>query len=89
MERRGAIILTVPDEIRELDTVRIAKLNEGSRPVIGSGVHQRQPKLGDVGAVVAIMGDGESYTVECVSEGGMTDWLCDFDRDELEMISTT
>lgn len=74
------------ESIAELEMVRVVGLGEPSRPVIGSGGRTRQPKLGDVGTVVAIMGGGRKYTVECVDDDGMTAWLCDFDRDELDPI---
>lgn len=74
------------NKILELEMVRVAKLNEPARPVIGSGDRTRQPRPGDMGTVVAVLGKGEKYTVECVDENGMTAWLCDFDADELETI---
>jgi len=74
------------DAIQELEVVRIARLNEPSRPVIGSAAFSRQPSVGDIGTVVAVLGGGAMYTVECVNKDGMTDWLCDFERGEIEAI---
>lgn len=71
-------------EISEIETVRVVRLNDPSRPVIGSGAHTRQPQVGDVGTVVSVMGGGTWFTVECVNSDGKTSWLCDFDRAEIE-----
>jgi hypothetical protein len=72
------------DAIQELEVVRVAQLSGSTRPVIGSGTSIRQPAVGDIGTVVAVLGGGAMYTVECVNEDGLTDWLCDFERSEIE-----
>lgn len=67
---------------RELDVVRVAKLLEPSRSVYGSDAVVRQPSVGDVGAIVNVLGD-DVFTVECVDSTGRTVWVADFVIEEL------
>jgi hypothetical protein len=75
-------------EIREYDVVRVINLKIADRPYDGTAGVMRPPRIGDVGAVVYEY-KPEDITaplcVESVDENGMTIWLADFERDELEL----
>ena len=43
----------------------------------------RQPRVGDVGAIVDLLGPSR-FIVECINEDGDTVWLADFEAEELE-----
>lgn len=77
-------------EIREYDVVRVVKLQKENRPFDGTAGVMRPPRIGDVGAVVHEY-KPEDLTapvrVENVDEKGMTIWLADFVRDELELVT--
>jgi len=66
----------------ELDVVVIRALLEPTRNVTGTDRVVRQPRVGDQGAIVHILGS-EHCMVECVDSSGLTWWLADFQFDEL------
>ena len=66
----------------ELDTVVIRSLRTATRRIDGTKAVRRQPRVGDQGAVVHVLGP-EDYVVESVDTSGMTLWLADFRVDEL------
>ena len=75
----------------EYDVVRVVKLLEAERSITGSKGSTRQPKVGDMGAVVFVSDSSDFsttpvYIVECVDDAGMTVWLADFQEDELEIV---
>jgi hypothetical protein len=76
-------------EIREYDVVRVVNLRKENRPFDGTTGVMRPPRIGDVGTVVHEY-KPEDLTapvrVENVDEKGMTIWLADFERDELELV---
>ena len=45
----------------------------------------RLPRLGDIGAIVHVLGD-DVFTVECVHDDGLTVWLADFAASELDAV---
>jgi hypothetical protein len=67
---------------RELDTVVIKALITATRHVDGSEAAKRQPRVGDQGTIVHVIGP-QNYVVESVDSDGMTLWLADFRADEL------
>jgi hypothetical protein len=67
---------------KELDTVVIRSLRTAERRVDGTDAVRRQPRVGDLGTVVHVLGP-EDYVVESVDTSGMTLWLADFGVDEL------
>jgi hypothetical protein len=67
---------------RELDVVVIRALRSASRRVEGTDRVKRQPRIGDQGTVVEVIGPQE-YVVESVDDAGLTVWLADFAEDEL------
>lgn len=67
---------------RELDVVVVRTLFEPTRNVTGTDRVVRQPRVGDQGAIVRILGS-EHCTVECVDSSGLTSWLANFQFDEL------
>jgi len=80
MSQQGAAIFN------ELDQVQVVRLHHVMREVDGTERVRRQPKVGDLGTVVALVrrgSDAPGYYVECVDEEGLTVWLTEFDRDEL------
>lgn len=77
-------------QIQEYDVVRVAVLKERDRSFDGSDGVKRAPQIGDM-ATVCHEYDPDDLTatvaVEMVNEDGLTIWLADFDRDELELVS--
>ncbi len=67
---------------RELDVVLVRTLLVPTRNVTGTDRVVRQPRVGDQGAIVHILG-AEHCIVECVDSSGLTSWLADFHVDEL------
>lgn len=67
------------------DTVRIVRLLVPDREVTGSSAAPPQPSVGEVGSVVADVGDG-LLLVEHVTADGYTVWLAEFAVDELELV---
>lgn len=77
------------NRIREFDIVRVVRLLERDRPFDGTVSVQRPPRLGDVATVVHEYDASHVNTpvaVEMVDEEGMTVWLADFLREELELV---
>ncbi len=66
----------------EDDTVVVRALLTPMRQVDGSDAVKRQPRVGDQGSVVHVLGP-DAYVVESVDATGMTLWLADFHTDEL------
>jgi hypothetical protein len=74
---------------RELDTVRIVKLQTPERWFDGTGGVARAPRVGDTGTIVHLSGaEGQTpeLTVECVDADGYTVWLASFNPEELMVI---
>ncbi len=72
----------------ELDQVQVVRLHQAAREVDGTERVRRQPRVGDLGTVVALLqrgSDTPGYYVECLNEDGLTVWLTEFDRDELAL----
>jgi len=72
--------------LKELDQVRVVRLAASDRLVDGTERVRRQPRVGDIGVVVSLLGgasDPPRYYVECVDNDGLTVWLTDFDESEL------
>ena len=76
------------DQLREFDVVRVVRLEGGSRRFRGTDAVTRSPQVGDVGTIVGEPGgrDAGAVTVEMVDGDGMTVWLADFARHELEFV---
>jgi len=70
---------------KELDIVLVRALQTSTRPVDGSELVRRQPRVGGRGIVVHVLGL-KAYVVECVDEDGRTVWLADFHDDELALV---
>jgi hypothetical protein len=76
--------------LREYDVVTVLRLFTSSRPYSGSETVQREPRVGDIATVVHELtpdDPGAPLVVEMVDECGLTVWLADRERDELEFIS--
>jgi hypothetical protein len=67
---------------KELDVVVVRSLRTTVRPVDGTAGVTRQPRVGDVGTVVHVLGPAD-YILECVDTDGRTAWVADFHVDEL------
>ena len=76
--------------IREYDVVRVALLKKIDRSFDGSDGVKRPPEIGDI-ATVCHEYDPDNLSakiaVEMVNDDGLTVWLADFDRDELELVT--
>jgi hypothetical protein len=64
------------------DTVRVTRLLVPDRDVDGSSAEPPQPRVGEEGVVVEVLGD-EVYLVERVTDDGYTLWLAEFGEQEL------
>lgn len=67
------------------DVVRVARLLHPSRDVDGSSVEPQQPRVGERGTVVDLLGD-DLYLVERTTDDGRTLWLAEFHEQELELL---
>jgi hypothetical protein len=71
----------------ESAVVRVVRLRQAHRHWLSSEGVGRPPEIGDRGAIVHVYAPGDPatpYIVECVDGDGLTIWLADFDRDEIE-----
>lgn len=66
----------------ELDSVVVRELRSPSRQVDGTEGFVRQPRVGDQGTIVYVLGP-TAYLVESVDGAGGTIWLAEFSADEL------
>ncbi len=76
-------------ELREHDVVRVVRLLEQGRSFDGTEGVRRAPRIGDVGTIAHEYDPSHSdapVAVEMVDEDGMTVWLADFVREELELV---
>jgi hypothetical protein len=74
--------------IREYDVVRVRSL-EGIT-ADACGLSRRAPAVGDLGAVVAVLGaesSDERYLIECVQTDGATVWIAAFPLASLDVVS--
>ena len=75
--------------LREYDIVRVVKLIQADRPYDGTERVRRPPMVGDV-ARICHEYDPEDpiavVAVEMVDGDGLTVWLADFERTELELV---
>ena len=69
----------------EHSVVRITRLLQANRPIQGSEKVMRPPLMGDIGAIVHVYAPS-LYAVEMVDSDGLTIWLADFEREELELV---
>ena len=78
--------------MRQHDAVRVVRLFSTNRPYDGAVGLRRPPKVGDL-ATIAHEYDPEDprapLAVEKVDADGRVIWLADFERDELELVSTS
>ena len=76
--------------LREYDVVRVVRLDEPDRYFDGTKSVMRPPRIGDVATIChenRAPDPSASVVVEMVDDDGMTIWLADFERDELELVS--
>lgn len=69
--------------------VRVVRLNQPHRHWLSSEGVGRPPQLGDTGTIVhvyALNDPATPYIIECLDDEGLTLWLADFDRDEIENV---
>ncbi len=74
--------------LQELDVVRVVRLHRQDRGFTGTESVMRPPRIGDVGAIVGVYGEADDtpVAVEMVDSDGLTVWLADFERTELELV---
>jgi len=65
------------------DVVRVARVLVAEREVTGSSATPPQPRVGDIGSIVADVGDG-LYLVESCTADGITIWMTELAAEELE-----
>lgn len=70
------------------DTVRITRLLVPDRDVDGSSATPPQPRVGEEGTVVEVLGD-DLYLVERATADGRTIWLAEFRVQELALAYRT
>jgi hypothetical protein len=75
-------------KLREFDVVRIVRLRDASRTFTGTESVLRAPRVGDIGTICHEYASDAAapVIVEMVNEDGLTVWLADFHRDELEPV---
>ena len=67
------------------DVVRVQQLTVPTREVDGPGLEPPQPRVGDQGAVVAVLGD-DLYLVEHSTDDGQSLWMAEFLAGELARV---
>lgn len=67
------------------DLVRVQQLTVPTREVDGPGADPPQPRLGELGFVVAVLGD-DLYLVEHTTDDGRPVWMAEFLAAELELV---
>lgn len=75
--------------LREYDVVRVSHLLRPERAYDGTESVRRPPAIGDIGTICheSVPSDQTApVTVEMVDQNGMTVWLADFAREELELV---
>lgn len=75
--------------LREYDIVRVVKLIQADRPYDGTERVRRPPKVGDVATICHEYHPKDltaAVAVEMVNGNGLTVWLADFERTELELV---
>jgi len=85
---RGTLLTLGSAALEKYDRVRVKHVSERACSNAWA-VNQRQPEVGDSGAVVEVLcehGRPQSYVVECVGESGSTVWLEEFSAGEIERI---
>jgi hypothetical protein len=70
------------------DAVRVVRVLVTERDVTGSSATPPQPRVGDLGTVVADVGDG-LFLVESCTDDGMTIWMTELATEELELVDRT
>jgi hypothetical protein len=75
--------------LREYDVVRVVRLANPDRFYDGTETVMRPPRIGDVATIChenEPCDPSGSVVVEMVDQDGMTIWLANFARDELELV---
>jgi len=67
------------------DSVRVVRLLEFEREISGLAEHALPPRVGDVAAIVADVGEG-IYVVESRTDDGVVRWTAEFVAEELELV---
>jgi hypothetical protein len=67
------------------DVVRIAKLQMEERPVDGPSPAPPHPRIGELGTVVAQVGD-DLYLIEHATDDGRQIWVAEFHSNELALV---
>ncbi|MFL5521587.1 MAG: hypothetical protein ACJ8B6_11660 [Gemmatimonadales bacterium] len=67
------------------DVVRVQQLTVPTREVDGPGLEPPQPRVGDEGTVVALLGD-DLYLVEHSTDDGRSVWMAEFLAGELALV---
>jgi hypothetical protein len=78
-----------PPVLREYDVVRVSHLLRPERAYGGTESVRRPPAIGDIGTICHELVPSDQTApvmVEMVDQNGMTVWLADFVREELELV---
>ena len=67
------------------DAVRVVRVLVTERDVTGSSATPPQPRVGDLGTVVADVGEG-LFLVESCTDDGMTIWMTELATEEIELV---
>ena len=76
-------------QLREYDAVRVVKLIQGDRPFDGTERVRRVPKVGDIATICHEYSPNDAtalVAVEMVNDDGLTVWVADFERTELDLV---
>jgi hypothetical protein len=66
-----------PDSCKLYDVIRILHIHRPSR-------ESELPRVGETATIVFVLGEGAAYILECVDADGMTRWLAEFERADLD-----
>jgi hypothetical protein len=67
------------------DVVRVQQLTVPTREVDGPGADPPQPRIGELGIIVDVLGD-DLYLVEHVTDDGRAVWMAEFLAMELVVV---
>ena len=69
----------------QFDIVRVTRLLVPDREVDGSSAEPPQPRVGEEGTIVEVLGD-DVYLAERVTADGYTVWVAEFSEAELALV---
>jgi len=75
--------------LRKLDVIRVVRLEQPARSFDGTESVRREPQIGDIGTIVHDYSPEDpqaAVAVESLDADGLTVWLADFAKSEIELV---